>query len=114
MREDFAGLVWRFRRGGTGPLEQGNDGRCRLWRQAATLDPHGAAQVGRVGADVRDENESPRGAALESSQCYSLTIGFLHEFFALSVSHLFNAPVQNSRGEHQEGDKPNGVKQIHA
>jgi hypothetical protein len=36
-------------------------------------------------------------------------IGFLHEFFALPISHLFNAPVQNSRGDHQEGDKPNGA-----
>jgi hypothetical protein len=50
-----------------------------------------------------------RGAALESCQGYSLTIAFLHEFFALSISHLFNAPVQNSRGDHQEGDKPNGA-----
>jgi hypothetical protein len=50
-----------------------------------------------------------RGAALESGQCYSLTIGFLHEFFALSISHLLNAPVQNSRGDHKEGDKPNGA-----
>jgi hypothetical protein len=44
----------------------------------------------------------PRRAGI-TGQCYSLTIGFLHESFALSVSHLFNAPVQNSRKDHQEG-----------
>jgi hypothetical protein len=32
-----------------------------------------------------------------------LTIGFLHEFFALSISHLFNAPVQNGRGTTKRG-----------